>query len=71
MKSIMSILKNRKRIKRHKLYVYSFMISLHNECEKLRLNELKSIKDKEVIQNIIFKTNLARKYRRYLKILHL
>ncbi len=71
MKSILTYFQKRKRVKRHKIYVYKFMISLHNECERLRLDQLTSVRDKEVIQQIIFKTNLARKYKRKLKLLEL
>ncbi len=71
MKSIRTFFQTRNRVKRHKIYVYEFMISLHNECERLRLDQLTSVRDKKVIQKIIFKTNLARKYKRRLQLLEL
>ena len=56
------------RISRHKDKVYSFLIKLDQECRELRF-ELNEQNQEEKVKSIIFKTNLQKKYRRYLKIL--
>ena len=56
------------RISRHKDKVYSFLIQLDQECRELRF-ELNEQNQEEKVKSIIFKTNLQKKYRRYLKIL--
>ncbi len=57
------------RITKHKNRVYSFLIKLDSECRELRF-ELNEQNQDEKVKSIIFKTNLQKKYRRYLKILN-
>ena len=64
----MLALKLQSRISKHKDSVLSYLIKLDNECRQLRF-ELNDQNQEEIIKNIINKTNLQKKYRRYLKLL--
>ena len=65
----MLTLKLQTRISKHKDSVITYLIKLDNECRQLRF-ELNDQNQEEIVKNIINKTNLQRKYRRYLKLIN-
>ena len=65
----MLTLKLQSRISKHKDSVIAYLIKLDNECRQLRF-ELNDQNQEEIVKNIINKTNLQRKYRRYLKLIN-
>tara|TARA_R100001510_G_scaffold33910_1_gene30362 strand:- start:1582 stop:1782 length:201 start_codon:yes stop_codon:yes gene_type:complete len=65
----MLTLKLQSRISKHKDSVITYLIKLDNECRQLRF-ELNDQNQEEIVKNIINKTNLQRKYRRYLKLIN-
>ena len=61
---------NKSRVRKHKDNITSFLMKLDSECRQLRF-ELNEDNKEEIVEKLVFKTILQKKYRRYYKLLNI